>query len=77
MLGSIPFHPLAGKNIPPVYYACMEHDPNTPKREFGPVIGTVIIITLLIAGGIYFFSKLETREVPPLFQVETGTAADF
>jgi hypothetical protein len=55
----------------------MEDHPNTPNKEFGPIVGTIIIIGLLIAGGVYFFSKLESREVPPLFQESMGAAADF
>jgi hypothetical protein len=32
----------------------MPEDPNNENREFGPIVGAVIIVVLLIIGGIYF-----------------------
>ncbi|HXK31721.1 MAG TPA: hypothetical protein VJZ94_03265 [Candidatus Paceibacterota bacterium] len=42
--------------------------PNNPRQEFGPVVGAVIIVGLLIIGGVYFFlmqeQKLNATEDP-------------
>lgn len=39
----------------------MEHDPNNQKKEFGPLVGAIIIVGLFIIGGIYFFLVQEPR----------------
>lgn len=55
----------------------MEQGPNNQRQEFGPIVGTIIIVGLLVAGGVYFFFKQEPRELPPLFQAGTANSADF
>ena len=41
--------------------------PNNSPREFGPVVGAVIIVGLLVVGGLYFFLMQEQKlNTPPM-----------
>ncbi len=54
--------------------------PNKQRQEFGPVVGAVIIVGLLVLGGLYFLlmqeEKLNGIETPapdsPLPQQQTN-----
>ena len=38
-----------------------EQAPNKQRQEFGPVVGAVIIVGLLILGGLYFLLMQEQK----------------
>lgn len=46
----------------------MEQDPNNQNREFGPIIGAIIIVGLFVLGGIYFFFLQDPPAEEPLLE---------
>ena len=45
-----------------------EGAPNNGRQEFGPIVGAILIVGLLVIGGLYFLSiqgqKLNEGDIP-------------
>ena len=72
MLSSILSTPAAGKNMADDILVLMEPE-NPNNSPVGPVVGIVIIVLVLLAGGIYFL--LMESEKAPLPEENTEQAS--